>query len=354
MWKKVAPQVPETEQGARDEFTSDEFEAWWNLTGSGRDGKTGKGKSSYDWKNPLWTDSDTDKILDIITTAAKNSDIRPAAAKKFLSQFGADAKSSIAEREDLPLVFVVTLSKDSSAFVRERIAGRKDTPAVVLAMMAETETKEAPALALAKNLHTPAASLGHMFDNREKYVTKRNNSYQVRKEPVTEYLLENPNLPARCAAEGLQSVSFPLYCAALKHPSVPSEFLVAQWEKPSIPDYPYRITPTLHLTIHKSVIQNPNCPENILQEAINGNRAYSLSGALWRNTNLPEHIAWRAIEQETVGWTEKPYPSTCSIINENDNIPYGIVKKLYEKKVVPYFLIEDWEKRVKAGEGKAL
>ena len=332
-----------------DGFTLDEFDTWWHLTSSGRDGKAGKGKSSYDRKNPLWTANDTLKIMEILREAAKSPNVRPAAAKKFLSQFGAEAKLSIASRKDLPLVFLVALSKDPSVYVREKIALRKDTPAGVLEMMWMVETKESVAASIASNEKTPAEVLKYMFQRRDVYRNKNSFSVSYSEGAVADALLRNPNLPSDCVAVGFTSSSFRTFCSALRNPHLPADVLEAEWNA-SFTTGHKGMSPVKRLEYRGAIAGNPNCPEKILWKIAQGEGGHRAAAEMWNNPNISERAAQRAWDRETRSGRFCPTPVIISAIAQNENVPYWIIEKAYENKWVPFHLLSMWEERIRGGQ----
>ena len=344
VWKQMHP-GGETDGKAVDAetFTVDEFDTWWHLTSSGRDGKAGKGKSLYDRKNPLWTDADTEKLFSLLVEAAKSSSVRPVEAKKFLSQFGAEAKLRLAHKEKLPLVFLVALAKDSSLYVRGAIAQRPDTPGEVLAMMMRTEKDPDIAAVAARNPNTFAETLEDMFHKRATYVHRGSWSSSKKTEGyVANTLLQNPNLPADCVMEGYRSRAHTTFCASLVNGHIPADLLERQWKRS------YTLSGITDAgkggDMREMIIQNPNCPEHIMLGAIDDPNCQGYVVVnMWLNPSLSDEVVRRAWNSETAGGERRPRHDVLERIGKNQNVPQWVVDDALEKGWVSGWLKKIFE-----------
>lgn len=338
VWERIRPAGKVSADGdvPAEGMAADEFDTWWQLAGSGRDGKVEKPVGGWGMnrsKPPVWDENDTDKVMSILKVAAKNTNVRPAAAKNFLSRFGAAAKVEMAMRDDLPLVFLVALSKDPSVGVRWRIAEREDTPSEVLAMMARVEKKHAVSIVLAGNPNTPVETLKEMFHRREWYAQQEPSFSGVDTEgSVANSLLGNPNLPTVCVLEGVRSKKFFTYRAALCNSRVPSRVLKAEWDKSFI-DGPGGIVDgstwgSRQDSARSEIVRNPNCPERIMWQAAGEEMAEDMTAVcLWSNPRLSRKVAARAWENATGGGRKRP--------------PAGVIWRMVDNPSVPRRIIDD-------------
>lgn len=340
-----------------NDFSMEEYETWWLLSGSGRDGKTVRGVRNRPGSAPVWTEEDTGKLLEVLVHASRDPNIRPSHAKKFLSQFGADAKWQLARQEGLPLVFFTALAKDSSSQVRELVAGLA-TDSSVLSLM-RGERKENVARAMARNKNTPPDVLAELFLRfREKTPPVEMRTYhglRWRENEVVIDVIENPYAPRSIAVEGYYSKDSIVFLGALRNPMLPADLLVEAWRESDVAAEKFKNDDSFQsgrypdeLIVERAranIVQNASCPEGVLHRALQSGETRALS-RMWGNPNLSAHMVeslWSATEKTWPGII--PTAAALDIVQSRKSggeIPERIIVGLRAKMGLPRHVTKNY------------
>lgn len=218
-------------------MTTEEIQTWWTLMS----GKTGRQKSvektykpfwgtrTYNYrKNEVeWEQSDTDQLISMVDTAVKqNASLR--ALKKFLTTFGAHAKTELARSsKPLPAQVCLILAKDPSARVREALAEKENLPEPICRILAD-DKRPAVRVRLAGNSTVPAPVLQKLFDERKTKPRAQNPVWGSEGE-LEDALARNQHTPAGVIRNLLGTNEKTTKGFALSHPHISIRDVTDVW-----------------------------------------------------------------------------------------------------------------------------
>lgn len=261
---KTVPEQPFVEPIV-ETMTAQDIETWW-LLASGRSGKQVRVERTYQpsprsraytyRENEVeWADTDTRLLLDMVKTATAQGTSK-GALKKFLTFFGAHAKTELAKTSEiLPAGLCCVLAEDKSVNVRAQTAQRGDLPQQAYDLLADNDNVPVRT-ALAGNSTTPVAVLRKLYDEKKMrpYLAY---SYGG---TLEEALARNPNCPDDIHQYFLhRSEQRTLTAAAVSNPRTRDEDVAKVWEE-------CRKDLTSNQEICRAIMERKSTPAHIITE----------------------------------------------------------------------------------------
>lgn len=284
---KVPPHPGTVTDSSANPATAEELETLWILSSSGRTGKREQTVESLSQTRTTWEEEDTATVMSILRVVDDDGAFSVVDAKKFLKNFGAEAKAKIAAHNDTPLVFLIALAKDPAVQARVSVAARRNLPLPILTELGKDKSHTVRNM-IAGNATTPVSVLTGMYEN-VKHLHQRPDTDEIAE---MYWLLENPNFPTACVEDVANTAQhYSAWFQALNHPRCPSSVLERAWSRSAHHPNGFNVPiARLSSTVREkmSILRNPNCPEHLIDEGI-ADPDYRL--ALWVNENLPEDKA---------------------------------------------------------------